>query len=106
MLDTLRAGHHFVTTGEVLLPGVQFGGTKSGDTLELTDTKEFGACKLKAAVDLTGRTWAPLEVWDVAANGAFTAARVDRGVIQRMTIFYRAFTWMFPKAAEVFAASP
>ena len=34
--------------------------------------KGFGTRKLRLPLDLKGRTWVRLEVWDIAANGAFT----------------------------------
>ena len=110
VLDTLRRGEFFVTTGEILIPKFTVAGKESGETLtrsrlsrvpieaalewtfplafaeivsgdgeqvyrekiDLIETKEFGSRTLKASLDLTGRKWVRLEVWDVAANGAFT----------------------------------
>jgi hypothetical protein len=110
VLDVLRAGQFFVTTGEILIPECSFGGKESGQTLEvknkkqvrlkaslewtyplshleivsgdgeqvfrqridLSDTGEFGKRNIDQAVDLTGRHWARIEVWDIAKNGAFT----------------------------------
>jgi hypothetical protein len=110
VLNALRAGTFFTTTGEVLIPGFQIGGKQSGETLslregakttleaelqwtfplafahvvsgdgekvyrqriDLTDSESFGARKLRVPLDLKGRTWVRFEVWDVAANGAFT----------------------------------
>ncbi|MFO1512895.1 MAG: hypothetical protein U1F83_08305 [Verrucomicrobiota bacterium] len=110
VLDTLRAGRFFVTTGEILIPSFKVGGKESGQTLELSnkgttpvevtlewtfplafaevisgdgrqvyreridlaDTEGFGVKKLHVPVDLKGRRWARFEVWDIAANGAFT----------------------------------
>ena len=40
--------------------------------IDLSDTKPFGSRTLKLAPDLRGRHWVRLEVWDIAANGAFT----------------------------------
>ena len=40
--------------------------------IELDDTGPFGKRTLRVSPDLTGRTWVRAEVWDVAANGAFT----------------------------------
>jgi hypothetical protein len=39
LLDTLRAGRLFVTTGEVLIPQFSIGGKESGETLKLSDDK-------------------------------------------------------------------
>lgn len=109
VLDTLRAGTFFVTTGEVLIPACSFGGKKSGDRftgdlskirmdaqlewtyplafaevvsgdginvyrqrIELNETSEFGELNLTNTMDLSGRNWVRLEVWDIATNGAFT----------------------------------
>ena len=102
VLDAMRAGKFFATTGEVLIPefavraGEGAGGKEieaaiewtfplafaeviSGDgakvhrhRVDLADTEAFGERRLKIAVDLTGRKWVRLEVWDMARNGAFT----------------------------------
>jgi len=40
--------------------------------IDLADTEEFGARKLRVPLDLKGRKWARLEAWDVAGDGAFT----------------------------------
>ena len=40
--------------------------------IDLTDTKPFGTRTLKLKPDLRNRHWVRLEVWDIAANGAFT----------------------------------
>lgn len=99
VLDALRAGDFFVTTGEVLIPSFEMKPTEvratvewtfplafaeviSGDgekifrdRFELSDTESFGRRELILPVNLAGRTWARLEVWDIAANGAFTQPR-------------------------------
>ena len=109
ILETLRAGEFFVTTGEILIPKFTVGGKQSGETLDasvgtqpvevelqwtfplayaevvsgdgeevhrqridLSDTEAFGTRTLNLPVDLTGRSWVRFEVWDAAANGAFT----------------------------------
>jgi hypothetical protein len=110
VLDVLRAGRFFVTTGEVLIREFTVGGRQSGETLlvrtgekaelrtvlewtfplrfaeiisgdgqkvyreriELTDTSPFGTRTLTLHPELQRRKWVRLEVWDVAANGAFT----------------------------------
>lgn len=110
ILDVLRNGRFFVTTGEIVIPSFRIGGKQSGETLQrsdavttdldatiewtfplayaeivsgdgihvvrhridLSDTRGFGHRTLHLPVKLTGRKWARLEVWDVAANGAFT----------------------------------
>ncbi len=110
ILDALRAGRFFVTTGEVLIPRFTVGGKESGQELaisadapieiiaeiegtfplafaevisgdgksvrrhriDLSDQPAFAQQTLKLTPDLAGQRWARLEVWDVAANGAFT----------------------------------
>jgi hypothetical protein len=110
VLDVLREGRFFVTTGEILLPNFSVGGKRSGDVLklaadsqpelqaelrwtfplafaevisgdgqqvyreriDLTNTTAFGKRSIRFQPRLAGRHWVRLEVWDVAANGAFT----------------------------------
>jgi hypothetical protein len=42
------------------------------ERIDLTDTAAFGSRTLTLRPQLAGRRWVRLEVWDVAANGAFT----------------------------------
>ncbi len=42
------------------------------DRIDLSATPPFGHQTLTLTPDLAGRTWARLEAWDVATNGAFT----------------------------------
>ena len=109
VLDALRAGRFFVTTGEVLIPEFRVNGRSSGETvrpsdryvtsfelehtfplrfaelvsgdgktvyrerIDLADTESaFPRLVVGRDIDLKGRTWVRLEVWDVAGNGAFT----------------------------------
>ena len=110
VLDALRGGEFFTTTGEVLIPEFTVDGTQSGQTLrftgdtkpvleasfewtfplafaevisgdgqqvfrqrvDLADTESFGTRRLRLPLELKGRTWVRFEVWDIAANGAFT----------------------------------
>lgn len=109
ILDTLRNGDFFTTTGEVLIPTFTVGNHHAGETLpppdapatldatlawtfplsfaevisgdgnqvyrqriDLTDTQPFGTRRLQIPLDLKGRTWVRLEVWDIAVNGAYT----------------------------------
>lgn len=58
---------------------LQFAEIVSGDgeqvyreTINLSDTPAFGEQTFTFTVDLPDRKWVRLEVWDVAANGAFT----------------------------------
>ncbi len=98
VLDTLRKGKFFSTTGEVLIPRFEvgrdlsfvrfnlqwtfplnFAEIVSGDgtkvyrqRIDLDDTEPFGSREWRVQVELRGRKWVRFEVWDVAANGAFT----------------------------------
>jgi hypothetical protein len=109
VLDALRQGQFFVSTGEVLLTDFTVGGKESGQTLkgtgdstevsarlewtfppafaeivwgdgtqvqrrrvDLGDNEAFSAKVVRVSVHLKGAKWARLEVWDVAANGAFS----------------------------------
>lgn len=110
ILDSLRGGRFFTTTGEVLIREFTVGGREGGSTLaisdgerpelkaeiewtyplrfaevisgdgakvyrervELEDTEAFGKKALSLKPDLKGKIWVRLEVWDVAANGAYT----------------------------------
>ncbi|MEP6727800.1 MAG: hypothetical protein ABJC98_18395 [Bacteroidota bacterium] len=40
--------------------------------VDLNKTLSFGEKSISETIDLTGRKWVRLEVWDIAANGAFT----------------------------------
>ena len=40
--------------------------------IDLADTESFGTRRPRLPPELKGRTWVRLEVWDIAANGAFT----------------------------------
>lgn len=42
------------------------------EKIDLSDTKSFGQRDFEFSVDLKNMKWIRLEVWDVAANGAFT----------------------------------
>ena len=110
VLDALRGGRFFVSTGEVLLPEFTVGGKQSGQTLrlggnttvelearlkwtfppafaevvwgngssvhrrriDLADGEALSGRKLRVSVDLKEAKWVRLEVWDIAANGAFS----------------------------------
>jgi len=96
ILDTLRRGDFFVTTGEVLLHSCRVEGgnltadvewtlplrqaelvTSDGKTVErksipLTDTKEFGRRTFEWPLPKSGLKWCRLEVWDIAYDGALT----------------------------------
>lgn len=108
VLDALRGGKFFTTTGEVLIPEFTIDGAKSGeeagfgrnavvrakiewtfplafaeivsgdgtkvyrDRIDLTGAAPFGTRMIEKRIDLRGRKWARIEVWDVATNGAYT----------------------------------
>ncbi|NIJ18822.1 hypothetical protein FHS95_000491 [Sphingomonas naasensis] len=108
VLDALRGGRFFTTTGEVLIPDFTIDGAKSGeetgfgrnatvratiewtfplayaeivsgdgakvyrDRIDLSGAAPFGSRTIEKRVDLRGRKWARIEVWDVATNGAYT----------------------------------
>lgn len=110
VLDVLRNGRFFVSTGEVLIPVLNINGKEPGETLKqtargnatvtiqlswtfplryaaivsgdgkhtyhtripLNHTLPFGKQTFQWPVNLAGRKWVRVEVWDVAANGAFT----------------------------------
>jgi hypothetical protein len=100
LLDALRRGDFFVSTGEVLLPEfaitageggritvrahirhtfplemaeiVWGNGEKTGrKTIPLTETHPFGDFTLSTEAEGGDWEWARLAVWDVAADGAF-----------------------------------
>ena len=99
-LAPLTKGDFFTTTGEVLLPEVDFtsssadeivakarvlwtfplqfaeivwgdGRATHREVIELTDTREFGGRSFEWRAKAPGWTWARLAVWDAAADGAF-----------------------------------
>lgn len=110
LVDALRNGQFFVSTGEVLLTEFKVGGQESGQTvrlpqdsrvdveariewtfppafaeviwgdgkevrrqrIDLSDQAAFSSKSLKVPVALQGAKWVRLEVWDIAANGAFS----------------------------------
>lgn len=110
ILDVMKQGKFFVTTGEVLLPLFTVNGKKSGETvtvnqngkaeialeakwtfplhfaeivsgdgnkvyrekINLADTRAFGRKKFIFNTNVKNRKWIRIEVWDAAANGAFT----------------------------------
>ena len=58
---------------------LQFAEVISGDginvyrhKMNLDTTLPFGEQSFSLPLDLSGRKWVRLEVWDIAANGAFT----------------------------------
>ncbi len=100
LLDTMRKGDYFISTGEVLMPEhsiretapgklrataelrytlpLQFAELVWGDGSKtyrkihsLETTREFGKQKIEFDVDTPGWRWARLAVWDIAGDGAF-----------------------------------
>jgi hypothetical protein len=100
LLNQLRAGKFFVTTGEVLIPRFELkreghqstmeadlewtfplafaelisgdGKTVNRQRIELTETEGFGTKTVRLPSPPPGSVWTRLEVWDAARNGAFT----------------------------------
>lgn len=110
VLEAMRKGKFFVTTGEVLIPAFRVNNAVVGETakpdakgnveisleakwtfplnraevisgdgkevfhdmINLNDTQAFGQKSFKFTQNLKGRKWLRVELWDVAANGAFT----------------------------------
>ena len=92
VLDVLRRGDFFVTTGEVLIHSfeatndlikadlewtfplrtVELVVDGRRQTVELPETREFGRKTFEWPMELKGKARARIEVWDVAGNGAFT----------------------------------
>ena len=100
LLDSVRRGDFFTTTGEVLLPDVRITETAQGaiqvkaridhtfplemaeivwgdgketrrKLIPLTSTRSFEKYDFSAEVDAPGWKWARFAAWDVAADGAF-----------------------------------
>ena len=100
VLDALRAGNYFVTSGEVLLrsSGIEGAGPKrvfnaeaewtfppefaelvwsDGKTVDrevirMSEMAPFGSRKFRLPFDSTGKKWVRFALWDSAGNGAFT----------------------------------
>jgi hypothetical protein len=96
VLEVLRRGDYFTTTGEVLIHSFEVKAGRARADLEWTfplanielvtsdgkkarrrtivpsDTTEFGRRTFEWPLDPPDAAWARLEAWDVATNGAFT----------------------------------
>jgi hypothetical protein len=100
VLDTMRAGDYFITSGEVLLRSASLEGSGAKRTyaadvewtfppefaelvwsdgkkvdrqmIELKDMAPFGNKKFRLPFDSAGKKWVRFAVWDSAGNGAFT----------------------------------
>ena len=99
ILDVLRQGDFFVTTGEILIHSCRLqagklraevdwtlplrqaelvtcdGKVAKRTTIPLSGTKEFGHQTFEWPMDTNNLQWFRLEVWDVAYDGAFTQPR-------------------------------
>ena len=101
LLDAIAKGDYFISTGEVVLPAVEWkpdghrlkvhvsasytfplnmaeivwgdGSRTQRQILPLDTTREFGSRIFDWGADAPGWKWARLAVWDVAGNGAFTS---------------------------------
>jgi len=99
VVDAMRQGDFFATSGEVLIPEYSITGTGSHRTIhadvqwtfplefaeivwgdgektdrqiiKLTDLPEFGKRHFDLPFDTTGKKWVRFAVWDSAGNGAF-----------------------------------
>jgi hypothetical protein len=100
VLDVLRAGDYFVTSGEVLLRNSGIVGTGARrfydaeaewtfrpefaelvwsdgkkverEVIRMSDMAPFSSRKFHIPFDATGKKWVRFAVWDSAGNGAFT----------------------------------
>ena len=98
IIDTLRQGKYFVTSGEVLIPSYEVRGTGNERTIvaevewtfpldfvevvwgdgektdrqliSTTDLLPFGKKRFEIPFDATGKKWVRFAAWDVATNGA------------------------------------
>jgi len=100
LLDAVRQGDFFTTTGEILLPDVQItegaggrivvrariqhtfplnmaevvwgnGSETHRKIIPLTETRPFGGFTFSTEVESADWKWARFAVWDIAADGAF-----------------------------------
>jgi hypothetical protein len=100
VLDALRAGDYFITSGEVLLrsAGIEGSGARrfynagaewtfppefaelvwsdgrkvDREVIRLSDMAPFASHKFRIPFDATGKKWVRFAVWDSAGNGALT----------------------------------
>jgi hypothetical protein len=100
VLDALRAGDYFITSGEVLLrsSGIEGAGARrfynaeaewtfppefaelvwsdgrkvDREVIRMSDMAPFASHKFHIPFDATGKKWVRFAVWDSAGNGAFT----------------------------------
>jgi hypothetical protein len=98
VLDTLKRGDYFVTSGEVLIPSYSVQGTGSRRTIvadvewtfphdfvevvwgdgqrtdrqiiSTTSLPAFGKNRFEIPFDATGKKWVRFAAWDTAGNGA------------------------------------
>jgi len=100
LLEAIARGDYFISTGEVLLPAVEWknagdhitahvlasytfplnmaeivwgdGSRTERQVFPLVNTREFGNGNFDWSIDAPGWKWARLALWDVAGDGAFT----------------------------------
>jgi hypothetical protein len=100
VLNAMRAGDYFITSGEVLLRNSGLEGSGASRTftaeaewtfppefaelvwgdgktvdrklIDLTDKSPFGTQKFRIPFDPAGKKWVRFAIWDSAGNGAFT----------------------------------
>lgn len=100
IIQALRSGNYFVTSGEVLIPSysiesagnelvlradvawtfpLEFIEVVAGDgrqtrtwTASTTDEPAFGRSTFRVPFDATGQAWVRFAAWDIAGNGAMT----------------------------------
>jgi hypothetical protein len=100
LLDAISRGDYFISTGEVVLPAVDWktdgdhikahvsasytfplnmaeivwgdGARTQRQIIRLDATREFGKSDFDWSLDAPGWKWARLAIWDVAGDGAFT----------------------------------
>ncbi len=106
IIDVLRRGDYFVTSGEVLIPSHRYEGSgvemrvvadvewtfpldfvevdvrdgeRTTTTMSATDQPAFSTRTFAVPFDATGQAWVRFAAWDSAGNGAMTMP-VRRGV--------------------------
>jgi hypothetical protein len=96
VLDVLRRGDFFTTTGEILIPSYEVkngrisadlewtlplsfaeiitgdGATTKRQRIDLSQSQEMGRQRFDWPIEDKGAKWVRLEVWDVARDGAYT----------------------------------
>ena len=107
VVDVLRQGDFFVSTGEVLLHDHTISETQVSvdvewtfplgfaeiiwgegaqiktHTITMSESREFGRENMNFPIDLSSASWVRLEIWDIARNGAFTQPTWLKEPVQR-----------------------